>query len=285
MSHAVKRIKADIREMTTNPSDQYVAEPLEDNMFEWHFTLRGPPGTDFDGGVYHGRILLPAEYPMKPPNIVFLTPNGRFQVGKKICLSISAHHPEHWQPAWGIRLILEALISFFPTEGKGAIGSLDWTPRERCELAQRSATWSCPRCGCAAELLPAPHVAADADDVGASGASAELREQLKQLHLHSMPSTDDATPPASPAQGAAAAPQAPPPAPVAASRSTSEAAAAPRPPDAAAPAAAIPPPAAAPARPAVAAPAPLTWSDPLVSAAIVLVIAIAVLLVRKATAA
>ena len=130
MSHAVKRIKADIREMTTNPSDQYVAEPLEDNMFEWHFTLRGPPGTDFEGGVYHGRILLPAEYPMKPPNIVFLTPNGRFQVGKKICLSISAHHPEHWQPAWGIRLILEALISFFPTEGKGAIGALDWTPRE-----------------------------------------------------------------------------------------------------------------------------------------------------------
>ena len=125
MSHAVKRIKADIREMTTNPSDQYVAEPLEDNMFEWHFTLRGPPGTDFEGGVYHGRILLPAEYPMKPPNIVFLTPNGRFQVGKKICLSISAHHPEHWQPAWGIRLILEALISFFPTEGKGAIGSLE----------------------------------------------------------------------------------------------------------------------------------------------------------------
>ena len=124
MSTAVKRIKADIREMTTNPSDQYVAEPLEDNMFEWHFTLRGPPGTDFDGGVYHGRILLPAEYPMKPPNIVFLTPNGRFQVGKKICLSISAHHPEHWQPAWGVRLILEALISFFPTEGKGAIGSL-----------------------------------------------------------------------------------------------------------------------------------------------------------------
>lgn len=27
-------------------------------------------------------------------------PNGRFEVGKKICLSISGHHPETWQPSW-----------------------------------------------------------------------------------------------------------------------------------------------------------------------------------------
>ncbi len=47
--------------------------PTQDNIFEWHFTVRGPSGTPFEGGVYHGRILLPAEYPFKPPNIVWLT--------------------------------------------------------------------------------------------------------------------------------------------------------------------------------------------------------------------
>lgn len=70
-------------------------------MFDWHFTLRGPRDTEFEGGMYHGRILLPSDYPFKPPNIMLLTPNGRFEVRKKICLSISAHHPEEWQPAWG----------------------------------------------------------------------------------------------------------------------------------------------------------------------------------------
>jgi hypothetical protein len=35
----------------------------------------------------------------------------------------------------GIRLILEALISFFPTPGEGAIGALDWRPEERAKLA------------------------------------------------------------------------------------------------------------------------------------------------------
>lgn len=74
-------------------------------MFDWHFTLRGPRDTEFEGGVYHGRILLPADYPFKPPNIMLLTPNGRFEVRKKICLSISAYHPEEWQPAWGGTLV------------------------------------------------------------------------------------------------------------------------------------------------------------------------------------
>lgn len=31
---------------------------------------------------------------------LYLQPNGRFEVGKKICLSISAYHPETWQPSW-----------------------------------------------------------------------------------------------------------------------------------------------------------------------------------------
>jgi len=46
---------------------------LKDNLFEWHFTIRGPADSEFDGGIYHGRIVLPPEYPMKPPSIIILT--------------------------------------------------------------------------------------------------------------------------------------------------------------------------------------------------------------------
>ena len=76
------------------------------------------------GGIYHGRILLPPEYPFKPPSFLLLSPNGRFETSTKICLSISSHHPEHWQPSWSVRTALTALIAFFPTPGNGAIGSL-----------------------------------------------------------------------------------------------------------------------------------------------------------------
>jgi hypothetical protein len=68
---------------------------------------------------YHGRIILPNEYPNKPPQFLFCTHNGRFEVGKKICLSISQHHPEEWQAAWGVRAALTAIRSFMTTKADG----------------------------------------------------------------------------------------------------------------------------------------------------------------------
>lgn len=67
---------------------------------------------------------MPPDYPFKPPAFMLLTPNGRFETGTKICLSISSHHPEHWQPSWSVRTALTALIAFFPSPGGGALGSL-----------------------------------------------------------------------------------------------------------------------------------------------------------------
>ncbi|XP_039603929.1 ubiquitin-conjugating enzyme E2 J1 isoform X2 [Polypterus senegalus] len=154
-SPAVKRLMKEAAELR-DPTEHYHAQPLEDNLFEWHFTVRGPPDSDFDGGIYHGRIVLPPEYPMKPPSIILLTPNGRFEVGKKICLSISGHHPETWQPSWSIRTALIAIIGFMPTRGEGAIGSLDYTPEERKMLAKKSQDYCCESCGITmkAALLP-----------------------------------------------------------------------------------------------------------------------------------
>ena len=128
------------------PNPDFDAAPLDGNLFEWHFTIRGPPGTAFEGGRYHGRITLPAEYPFKPPSIALLNASGRFTVGKKICLSVSAHHPEHWQPAWGIRTIITALIAFFPSKADGALAGLDYPDDERRVLAAASRKWCCPRC-------------------------------------------------------------------------------------------------------------------------------------------
>ena len=86
---AIRRILADVRELKLHPSSRYYAQPLEDDMFEWHFTIRGPDDTPFAGGIYHGRILLPADYPMKPPNIVFMTvSNATFLVLLECLISV-----------------------------------------------------------------------------------------------------------------------------------------------------------------------------------------------------
>ncbi|KAI9342047.1 ubiquitin-conjugating enzyme/RWD-like protein [Zopfochytrium polystomum] len=160
-SAAVKRLMKEYADLKKEPSPEFIAAPLEDNIFEWHFTVRGPAEGGFAGGRYHGRIIFPSDYPFKPPNIVFLTPNGRFEVNKKICLSITGFHPEYWRPAWGVRSALVALISFMTSEGNGAIGAIDYTAEERARLAKASRAWVCRDCGSVnSQVLPDESVVA-----------------------------------------------------------------------------------------------------------------------------
>ncbi|KAM3470429.1 hypothetical protein MY5147_006421 [Beauveria neobassiana] len=115
-------------------------------LFEWHFTLRGPPNSAYSEGVYHGRIVLPPTYPLRPPMFRFTTPNGRFEANREICLSISGHHEETWQPAWGVRTALVALRSFMETEARGQLGGLETTDDVRRRLAKDSGAWICSTC-------------------------------------------------------------------------------------------------------------------------------------------
>jgi hypothetical protein len=77
---------------------------------------------------------------------MLMTPNGRFELNKKICLSITGYHPEYWLPAWGIRTVLLGLLGFMTTKANGAIGGIDYTESERKILAQRSRNWKCSTC-------------------------------------------------------------------------------------------------------------------------------------------
>ncbi|KAF6254292.1 ubiquitin-conjugating enzyme/RWD-like protein [Scenedesmus sp. NREL 46B-D3] len=173
---AVKRIMQEIKEMQAETCTDFIAEALEDDIFEWHFVVRGPPDTEFEGGIYHGRILLPSEYPFKPPSFMMLTANGRFQTGVKVCLSISSHHPEHWQPSWSVRTALTALIAFMPTPGQGALGSLDFTKDERQQLAVKSRA-EVPKFGSAARQKVVSEM---------HQRMLQLQQQQQQHHIQAM---------------------------------------------------------------------------------------------------
>lgn len=150
----IKRILKEANELSTNPSSDFVANPLESDLFEWHFTLKGAPApSPFENGIYHGRIVLPAAYPMKPPSFRFLTPTGRFEVNREICLSISGHHEETWQPAWGIRTALVAIRSFMDTDARGQLGGMDASEEVRKRLATASKIWKCSSCGKSNEAI------------------------------------------------------------------------------------------------------------------------------------
>lgn len=90
--------------------------------------------------------MLPPSYPLRPPSFRFLTPSGRFETNREICLSISGHHEETWQPAWGIRTALVALRTFMETDVKGQLGGLEAGEAVRRRMAAESAAWRCGVC-------------------------------------------------------------------------------------------------------------------------------------------
>ncbi|OGM45892.1 putative ubiquitin conjugating enzyme (UbcF) [Aspergillus bombycis] len=155
MSPSLRRLMKEAAELSASPSPHFHAQPVSDsNLYDWHFTIAGPPApSPYASGIYHGRIVLPPTYPLRPPSFRFLTPSGRFEVNREICLSISGHHEETWQPAWGIRTALLAIRSFMDGDAKGQVGGLDVSEEVRRDHARRSGAWCCEVCGKSNEAI------------------------------------------------------------------------------------------------------------------------------------
>jgi ubiquitin-protein ligase len=122
------------------------------NLLEWHFSFTGIADTPYAHGIYHGRIRLPSNYPRSAPSICMITPNGRWEVGKDICLSATAHHQETWTPQWNLRTLIMALRGHIITQPR-EIGSILTTAERQMDLAKLSQKFICPLCGLQHENL------------------------------------------------------------------------------------------------------------------------------------
>jgi hypothetical protein len=86
---ARKRIQRELAQGSSAP-DLITSRPSgPEDLLTLHYALRGPVDTPYEGGVYHGLLKFPDDYPLKPPGIIMLTPSGRFEVGMRLCLSMS----------------------------------------------------------------------------------------------------------------------------------------------------------------------------------------------------
>jgi len=134
---ATARLKQDYMRLQKDPVPYVTAAPLPSNILEWHYVVTGPEKTPYEGGLYHGKLVFPREFPFKPPSIYMVTPSGRFKVNTRLCLSISDFHPDTWNPAWSVASILTGLVSFM-TEKTPTLGSLETSDYTKRQLALQS---------------------------------------------------------------------------------------------------------------------------------------------------
>lgn len=80
MSLTINRLKSERNQLLSNPSEGINAYPIKNDFYNWHFTFQGPEDTEYEGGYYHGHMKIPVKYPFEPPDILFLNPNGRFEI-------------------------------------------------------------------------------------------------------------------------------------------------------------------------------------------------------------
>jgi ubiquitin-protein ligase len=114
-----------------------------DDLYIWYFIIYDLKDTDYEGGIFLGKIILPEKYPFKAPEFIFLTENGRFEINKKICTSFSGFHPELYSPSWNILSMLTGLISFMNDNQDSiettGIGGIITSKEEKNKICQKSA--------------------------------------------------------------------------------------------------------------------------------------------------
>lgn len=148
--------------------------PFRKNLLRWHFSVMGPANSVYEHGIYHGRVLLPKDYPGSPPRVQvryriknffntvsehsviyflnfyllsalqkMLTPSGRFVPGEDICLSASNYHPETWTPRWTVLSLVDALRLHMLTAAN-EIGGVVASDEKRRSYADKSRSWCLP---------------------------------------------------------------------------------------------------------------------------------------------
>jgi ubiquitin-conjugating enzyme E2 D/E len=54
-----KRIQSDYLDLKNNYSDNYSADPKENNQFHWEATIKGPDESPYEGGNFRINIIFP----------------------------------------------------------------------------------------------------------------------------------------------------------------------------------------------------------------------------------
>ena len=137
-----KRLRQDFKLLHKEPNDYFEAYPTDDDPLVWDFMIRGPKDSDYAGGHYVGKIIHHHQYPLNPPDFMMRTPQGRFMVEKKICLTNSGYHSNEWSPMWTVHAILDGFLSIMLDDVDTGISHIKTSKAERAQLARDSIAYN-----------------------------------------------------------------------------------------------------------------------------------------------
>ena len=106
----INRLRKELEELQNSPPANCSAGVIGDDIYNWQATIMGPTGSPYEGGIFYLRIEFPADYPFKPPRVIFTTKiyHCNINMAGSICLDILK---EQWSPALTISKVLLSICS------------------------------------------------------------------------------------------------------------------------------------------------------------------------------
>jgi ubiquitin-protein ligase len=137
-----RRLAKEFEELKENSLPNIKLTHNPDDILDWYCMIYGLEESGFQNGEYIFNIRMAPNYPFDPPEFYFLTPNGRFDVNKKLCFSNSSYHKESWSPMWTIKTIILGFLSFFLEKSSSGIGHLTTSIEEKNKYAITSINYN-----------------------------------------------------------------------------------------------------------------------------------------------
>ena len=138
-----RRVAKEYGAMKADPLPNIRIACDESDPLSWFCLIHSLEEDCFLGGEYIVNIKLSPRYPFEAPDFFILTPNGLFDVAKKLCFSNSSfHQKDSWSPMWTMRFIILGFLSFFMEKTSSGIGHIDTTDEAKKALAEVSAAFN-----------------------------------------------------------------------------------------------------------------------------------------------
>ena len=106
----LKRLQKELEQIKKDPPYNCSAGCINKNIFHWEGTIIGPQKTPYENGIFKLKIYFPTEYPMKPPQVTFITKIYHPNINRSgnICIDILKNN---WSPALTISKVLLSISS------------------------------------------------------------------------------------------------------------------------------------------------------------------------------
>ena len=95
---AIARLQKEYKALLKEPVPHIKAHPNPSNMLDWHFIIEGLRGSDYEGGLYHGKVSSVSRSLALADAKALLSVFAAGDISTGLSIQAAWHHDVH--PKW-----------------------------------------------------------------------------------------------------------------------------------------------------------------------------------------